>query len=68
MSRELIAFLKSQGLVENRQSENHLTLWHATRKTPVTIPVHTGSDLGRRMAVRILEDAGFSVHDYLRLQ
>jgi hypothetical protein len=29
--------------------------------------MHTGADLGRGLAVRILKDAGFSVEDYLRL-
>jgi predicted RNA binding protein YcfA (HicA-like mRNA interferase family) len=37
-ARELIEFLKSQGFVEDRQSGSHLTLWHATRETSVTIP------------------------------
>jgi predicted RNA binding protein YcfA (HicA-like mRNA interferase family) len=67
-ARELIAFLKSQGFVEDRQSGSHLTLWHAMRTTSVTIPVHTGTDLGRGLAVRILKDAGFSADDYLRLR
>jgi predicted RNA binding protein YcfA (HicA-like mRNA interferase family) len=67
-ARELITFLKSQGFVEDRQSGSHLTLWHAARKTSVTIPIHTGTDLGRGLAVRILKDAGFSVDDYLRLR
>jgi predicted RNA binding protein YcfA (HicA-like mRNA interferase family) len=67
-ARELIAFLKSQGFVEDRQLGSHLTLWHATRKTFVTIPVHTGTDLGRGLAVRILKDPGFSADDYLRLR
>ena len=34
----------------------------------VTIPVHTGTDVGRGLAARILKDAGFSVEDYLRLR
>ena len=67
-ARELIAFLKSQGFVEDRQSGSHLTLWHAARKVSVTIPAHTGTELGRGLAVRILKDAGFSVEDYLRLR
>ncbi len=67
-AHELIAFLKSQGFVEDRQSGSHLTLWHGTREVSVTIPVHTGTDLGRGLAVRILKDAGFSVDDYLRLR
>jgi len=30
----------------------------------VTVPVHTGADVGRRLALRILKDAGFTVDDY----
>lgn len=67
-ARELISFLKSQGFVEDRQSGSHLTLWHDARKILVTIPVHTGADIGRGLAVRILKDAGFSVEEYLRLR
>ena len=67
-ARELIHFLKLQGFVEDRQSGSHLTLWHEDKKLSVTIPVHTGADVGRGLAVRILKDAGFSVEDYLRLR
>jgi predicted RNA binding protein YcfA (HicA-like mRNA interferase family) len=65
---ELVRFLKSQGFVEDRQSGSHLTLWHRERNLSVTIPLHTGCDIGRGLAVRILKDAGFSVEDYLRLR
>lgn len=64
-ARELIRFLKS---VEHRQSGSHLTLWHDARKVAVTIPIHTGADIGRGLAVRILKDAGLTVEDYLRLR
>ena len=64
-ARELVRFLKAQGFVADRQSGSHLTLWHPTRKVAVTVPVHTGCDLGRGLAVRILKDAGFTVEDYL---
>ena len=67
-ARELVRFLKSQGFVEDRQSGSHLTMWHAERNVSVTIPVHTGCDLGRGLAVKILKDAGFSVEDYLDLR
>ena len=67
-AQDLIRFLKSQGFAEDRQSGSHLTLWHAQRTFSVTIPVHSGCDLGRGLAVRILKDAGFSVDDYLRLR
>jgi predicted RNA binding protein YcfA (HicA-like mRNA interferase family) len=67
-ARELIRFLKSQGFAEDRQSGSHLTLWNEARKVSVTVPVHTGSDLGRGLVARILKDAGFTVEDYLRLR
>jgi len=67
-ARELVRFLKTQGFVADRQSGSHLTLWSERRRFSVTIPVHTGCDLGRGLAVRILKDAGFTVEDYLRLR
>jgi predicted RNA binding protein YcfA (HicA-like mRNA interferase family) len=65
---ELVRFLESQGFTEDRQSGSHLTLWHEERKVSVTVPLHTGCDIGRGLAVRILKDAGFSVEEYLRLR
>ncbi len=67
-ARDLIRFLRSQGFIEDRQSGSHQTLWHPQRNLSVTVPVHTGCDVGRGLAVRILKDAGFTVDDYLRLR
>jgi len=67
-ARDLVRFLKRQGFAEDRQSGSHLTLWHDERKVSVTIPIHTGCDVGRGLAIRILKDAGFAVEDYLRLR
>ncbi|HUT54739.1 MAG TPA: type II toxin-antitoxin system HicA family toxin [bacterium] len=67
-AQELIRFLKSQGFIEDRQSGSHLTLWREQRNISVTIPIHTGGDIGRGLAIRILKDAGFTVDDFLRLR
>lgn len=67
-ARELVRFLKSQGFEEARQAGSHLTLWHPVRRVAVTVPVHTGCDLGRGLAARILKGAGFTVDDFLRLR
>jgi predicted RNA binding protein YcfA (HicA-like mRNA interferase family) len=67
-ARELVKFLKAKGFVEDRQSGSHLTLWHEERKIGVTIPVHTGCEIGRGLASRILKDAGFTTEDYLDWQ
>ncbi len=63
--RDLIAFLKRHGFVEDRQVGSHLTLWHEERRMSITVPVHAGRDLGRGLAARILKDAGFSVDQFL---
>ena len=65
-ARDLVRFLKAQGFEEQRQAGSHLTLWHPSRRTAVTVPVHTSADIGRGLAVRILKDAGFSVEDFVR--
>jgi len=67
-AKELVRFLKSQGFAEDRQSGSHLTLWHDAKKISVTVPIHTGCDVGRGLAAHILKDAGFTVDDFLRLR
>lgn len=67
-AQELVRFLQGQGFTPDRQVGSHLTLWHEKRKRAVTVPIHTGCDIGRGLAVRILKDAGFSVEEYLRLR
>ena len=64
-ARELVRFLKKNGFVEDRQSGSHLMLWNDDQKKTVTVPVHTGCDLGRGLAIRILKEAGFSIEDFL---
>jgi predicted RNA binding protein YcfA (HicA-like mRNA interferase family) len=67
-AREIVRFPKSQGFEEDRQTGSHLTLWNERRKVAVTVPLHTGCDVRRGLAARILKDAGFSAEDYLRLR
>ncbi|OQA24100.1 MAG: YcfA-like protein [Verrucomicrobia bacterium ADurb.Bin345] len=67
-AQELLRFLHSQGFLDDRQSGSHLTLWNEAEQIAITVPVHSGCDLGRGLAIRILKDAGFSVDDYLRLR
>jgi predicted RNA binding protein YcfA (HicA-like mRNA interferase family) len=64
-ARELVAFLKKHGYVEDRQVGSHLTLWNEERRVSVTVPVPTGCNVGRGLAVRILKDAGFTVDEFL---
>jgi predicted RNA binding protein YcfA (HicA-like mRNA interferase family) len=65
-ARELVKFLKAHGFVDDRQSGSLLTLWNDERKIAVTVPFHTGCEIGRGLAVRALKDAGFAVDDFLK--
>jgi predicted RNA binding protein YcfA (HicA-like mRNA interferase family) len=65
-ARELIAFLKKHGFTEDRQTGSHLTLWNEESRLLVTVPVHTGCNLGRGLTVRILKDAGFTVEEFVK--
>ena len=67
-AKELVRFLKSQGFVEDHQVGSHLVLRHEVLSLSVTVPMHSGCDIGRGLAVRILKSAGFSAEDYLRLR
>ncbi len=66
--KQLVRFLKKQGFVEVRWAGSHQTLRHEASGVSVTIPVHSGVDIGRGLARRILKDAGFSAADYLQLR
>ena len=57
-AREVVGVLKAHGFVEARQVGSHLTMRHPDRKVSVTVPMHTGQDLGRGLVARILKDAG----------
>jgi len=67
-ARQLVRFLTAQGFVEVRQSGSHLTLRREGDGRTVTVPIHTGQDIGRGLLRRILRDAGFSTEDFYRLR
>lgn len=67
-ARKLVRFLEEQGFVQVRQSGSHVTLRRESDGRMVTVPVHTGQDIGRGLLRRILSDAGLSVEDFYRLR
>ncbi|MCC6157015.1 MAG: type II toxin-antitoxin system HicA family toxin [Deltaproteobacteria bacterium] len=64
-ARDLVRFLLAHGFTEDRQSGSHLTLRDKQLGVSVTIPIHTGCDVGRGLATRILKDAGFTADDFV---
>ena len=67
-AKQLIRFLKKQGFVEDRQSGSHLTLKHLTKNRTATVPVHTGTDIGKGLLKKILSDAGYTLDEFLKLR
>lgn len=67
-ARKLVRFLKQQGFIESRQRGSHLTLRRESDGRTVTVPVHTGRDIGKGLLKKILSDAGYSVEEFNRLR
>jgi len=67
-ARKLVRFLKQQGFVEVRQRGSHLTLRRESDGRTVTVPVHTGQDIGKGLLKKILSDAGYTVEQFNRLR
>jgi len=65
-ARKLEQFLQKQGFVQVRQTGSHLTMRRESDGKMVTLPIHTGQDIGHGLLRRILRDAGFSVEDFYR--
>lgn len=67
-AKKLIRFLNQQGFVFDRQSGSHVTLKHPVQRRTVTVPIHTGTDIGKGLLKKILSDAGFSLDEFLKLR
>jgi predicted RNA binding protein YcfA (HicA-like mRNA interferase family) len=63
---ELVKFLKAHDYVEDRQRGSHLILRHFGLRKSVAVPIHSGHDLGRGLALQILKQAGFTADDFLK--
>jgi predicted RNA binding protein YcfA (HicA-like mRNA interferase family) len=49
----------------DRQRGSHVILRNPATGQTVSVPVHTGYDLGRGLALQILKQAGFAADDFL---
>lgn len=65
-ARELINALEKAGFIVVRQKGSHVRLKHPDGRV-VTVPVHTGQEIGRGLLRKILRDADISVEELIRL-
>jgi predicted RNA binding protein YcfA (HicA-like mRNA interferase family) len=62
----LITALEKTGFVIIRQKGSHVRMKHDDGRV-VTIPVHTGKDIGKGLLLKILRDADISKEDLIDL-
>ena len=60
--QDLIAALKRAGFEQTRQKGSHVRLRHVDGRV-VTVPVHSGQEIGKGLLRKILRDAEWSVDD-----
>ena len=66
-SKELVRALKRAGFSEDRQKGSHLTLINSKTGKIITVPVHTGADIGKGLLKKIIADAGLKVEEFVNL-
>jgi predicted RNA binding protein YcfA (HicA-like mRNA interferase family) len=66
-AKELIRALKRAGFSKDRQKGSHLTLINLKTDKTVTIPVHTGVDIGKGLLKKIITDAGLTTEEFVNL-
>ncbi|OGL77845.1 hypothetical protein A3J43_00285 [Candidatus Uhrbacteria bacterium RIFCSPHIGHO2_12_FULL_54_23] len=66
-TQKLVRFFLRQGFYEDRQSGSHLTLKHSDGRC-VTVPIHTGKDIGKGLLSKIIKGAGYSVEEFNQLR
>jgi predicted RNA binding protein YcfA (HicA-like mRNA interferase family) len=66
-AKELIRALKRAGFSKDRQKGSHLTLINPKTNKTVTIPVHTGVDIGKGLLKKIITEAGLTTEEFIKL-
>jgi predicted RNA binding protein YcfA (HicA-like mRNA interferase family) len=63
---ELLAALQRAGFVKIRQKGSHVRLKHPDGRI-ITVPIHSGSVIGRGLLRKILRDSELTIEDLNRL-
>ena len=66
-AKELIRALKRAGFSKDRQKGSHLTLINSKTNKTITIPVHTGVDIGKGLLKKIITEAGLTTEEFIKL-
>jgi predicted RNA binding protein YcfA (HicA-like mRNA interferase family) len=62
-SSELVRLLKKDGWYVVRQSGSHMIMEHPEKKGKIICPFHSSHEVGKGLAIKILQDAGLKLKD-----
>ena len=66
-AKKLIRSLKKAGFIEDRQKGSHLTLINPETDKTITIPIHTGADIGKGLLKSIISASGLTTEEFINL-
>jgi len=66
-AKELTRVLKRAGFSKDRQKGSHLTLINTKTNKTITVPVHTGVDIGKGLLKKIIAEAGLTTEEFVNL-
>ncbi len=66
-ARKLIKVLKKKGYIHLRTTGSHQTFIRKEDQSRITVPMHKGRDLGRGLTRSILDNAGITIDELLKL-
>ena len=66
-ARKLIKVLQKKGFTLHRIAGSHHIFIRETDQLTLSVPLHSGHDLGKGITKSILKDANISVDEFLKL-
>ncbi|MCL5673790.1 MAG: type II toxin-antitoxin system HicA family toxin [Deltaproteobacteria bacterium] len=64
--KQIVAFLKKNGFVIERQKGSHVFLKHTDGRATV-VPVHSGETIGMGLLLKILQDIEITKDDFMKI-
>jgi predicted RNA binding protein YcfA (HicA-like mRNA interferase family) len=66
-AREVVRVLEKAGFVRWRQKGSHLTLYRASDRRALTIPIHFSKTVPKGTLHAIIKQAGLTIEEFLSL-
>lgn len=66
-AREVVRLLEKAGFVRWRQKGSHLTLYRASDRRALTVPIHFSKTVPKGTLHAIIKQAGLTIEEFLNL-